>query len=255
MADPQKPSRIPAGGALLPALDRLAAAPDLAAMADQIGARTKAGDVVLELHGRGGWVARSALDQLRRAFSVETTALTRLVAEIVLRPPDLRHLDAAVSAIAVDARGTEGGLRSVIEASYASRCPSCGNPVIVDEFIWRPRPVIPGSRWLPQVPTGVPRVARPSMPMTSSLASGGRLGGARGPAWALAPSAGHHLPDDAYPPPRRWPAAIPSTETEIRAPSAGALRLAIVHGSAAEPPQRLPGRVAGIRISAGQVRG
>ena len=59
-----------------------------------------------------------------------------LVAEVVLRPPDLRHLDAAVSAIAVDTRGTEGGLRLAIEGSYASRCPGCGGSVTVDEFIW-----------------------------------------------------------------------------------------------------------------------
>ena len=85
--------------------------------------------MVLELHGRGGWVTRGAIDQLRRAFAIETTALTRLVAEVVLRPPDLRHLDAAVSAIAVDARGTEGGLRLAIEGSYASRCPTCGGTV------------------------------------------------------------------------------------------------------------------------------
>ena len=70
-----------------------------------------AGDVVLELHSRGGWVARAALDRLRRAFAIETTALTRLVAEIVLRPPDLRHLDAAVSAISSDTQALEGGLR------------------------------------------------------------------------------------------------------------------------------------------------
>lgn len=63
----------------------------MAALTAQIEARTKAGDVVLELHGRGGWVTRGAIDALRRSFTIETTAITRLVAEIVLRPPDLRH--------------------------------------------------------------------------------------------------------------------------------------------------------------------
>ena len=38
-------------------------------------------DVVLELHGRGGWVTRAAIDALRRSFTIETTALTRLVAD------------------------------------------------------------------------------------------------------------------------------------------------------------------------------
>ena len=108
MADPQKPSKTPRRGPRLPALERLSPVPDMGSIAAEIAARTKAGDVVLELHGRGGWVTRGAIDALRRSFTIETTALTRLVAEIVLRPPDLRHLDAAVSGIAVDARGIGG---------------------------------------------------------------------------------------------------------------------------------------------------
>ncbi|HZW01021.1 MAG TPA: hypothetical protein VFF55_05565, partial [Candidatus Deferrimicrobium sp.] len=83
MPDPQKPPRNPIGTPLLPALERLAAAPDMASLAAHIATRTRAGDVVLELHGRGGWVTRSAIDQLRRAFAIETSALTRLVAEVV----------------------------------------------------------------------------------------------------------------------------------------------------------------------------
>ena len=129
MADQRQRPTTHDRGPRLPALERLAPVPDLAAVEAEIEARTKAGDVVLELHGRGGWVTRVAIDGLRRSFAIETTALTRLVAEIVLRPPDLRHFDAAVSGIAVDARGTEGGLRAAIDASYATRCPGCGNTV------------------------------------------------------------------------------------------------------------------------------
>ena len=65
-----------------------------------IGGRTAASDMVVELHGRGGWVTRAAAEDLRRGLDLESTALTRLVAEIVLRPPDLRHLDAAFTALA-----------------------------------------------------------------------------------------------------------------------------------------------------------
>ena len=56
------------------------------------------GDIVVDLHGRGGWVARAAVDRQRRAVSMESSPLTRLLAEIVLRPPDVRHLDAAFQA-------------------------------------------------------------------------------------------------------------------------------------------------------------
>ena len=136
MAELNSTTRRRDGGARLTAFERLAPRPDAARVASEISAHTSPGDVVLELHGRGAWVARGAIDDVRRAFAIEGTALTRLVAELVLRPPDLRHLDAAISAIAVDARGTEGGLRHAIEASYGSRCASCDGPVIVDEFIW-----------------------------------------------------------------------------------------------------------------------
>ena len=136
MADPTTPSTAAPRGPHLPALDRLTPVPPLPWLGREIEARTMAGDVVLELHSRGGWVARAALDRLRRAFAIETTALTRLVAEIVLRPPDLRHLDAAVSAIASDTQALEGGLRHQLDGLYSSRCATCGASVVVDEFIW-----------------------------------------------------------------------------------------------------------------------
>jgi hypothetical protein len=136
MADLNTTTRRRDPSARLSALDRLAPRPDSDRVAAEIAARTAPGDVVLELHGRGAWVARGAIDDVRRAFAIEGAALTRLVAELVLRPPDLRHLDAAVSAIAVDARGSDGGLRHAIEATYASTCSNCDGPVVVDEFIW-----------------------------------------------------------------------------------------------------------------------
>ena len=50
--------------------------------------------------GRGGWVARAAVDRQRRAVSLESSPLTRMLAEVVLRPPDVRHLDAAFQGMA-----------------------------------------------------------------------------------------------------------------------------------------------------------
>ena len=66
MADPQKPSKTHSRGPRLSALERLSPVPDMDTIADEIAARTKAGDVVLELHGRGGWITRGAIDALRQ---------------------------------------------------------------------------------------------------------------------------------------------------------------------------------------------
>lgn len=267
MADQQKRSTTPAGGLLLPALERLAPVPDLSALGRHISARTKAGDIVLELHGRGGWVTRSAIDHLRRAFTIETSALSRLVAEIVLRPPDLRHLDAAVSGIAVDARGTEGGLRSAIEDSYASRCPSCGGSVIVDEFIWDADATDPSRKSFrcPRCRDG--RAEGRPVPLDADDLYRSRSVDASRAREALrqrfpTPDSGQQLPDalvDLYPPRAQvaLAAILERIETELRAPSVqAALRLAVVH--MVQPISRLngyPGRIAAVRISAGQVRG
>ncbi len=267
MAEPQKPSRTQPRGPRLPALERLAPIPDQAAIAAEIERRTKAGDVVLELHGRGGWVTRGAIDGLRRSFAIETTAITRLVAEIVLRPPDLRHLDAAVSGIAVDARGMEGGLRAAIEASYATRCPGCGNTVTVSEFIWDADATDPSRRAF-KCPRcrDVRAEKRPVAVDPDDLyrsrsvdaAAAREMLRARFPA----PEAGHPLPDelvDLYPPRAQvaLAAILERIETELRAPSVqAALRLAVVH--MVLPISRLngyPGRVAQVRISGGHAQG
>ena len=232
-----------------------------------MAARSKAGDVVLELHGRGGWVTRCALDQLRRAFTIETTALTRLVAEIVLRPPDLRHLDAAVSAIAVDARGTEGGLRAAIEATYASRCPTCGGSVVVGEFIWDADASDPARKSFRCPRCRDSRTERRPIPVDPDDLYRARAVDASGAREVLlgrfaAPTTGHPLPAelvDLYPPRAQvaLAALLDRIEGDLRAPSVqAALRLAIVH--MALPISRLsgyPGRQASLRISGGQVRG
>ena len=84
----------------LPVFERIAPTPPLALLADRIEAYTRPGEVVLDVASRGAWTARAAVDRDRRAVVIESDPLTRLLAEIVLRPPDLRHLDAAFQAIA-----------------------------------------------------------------------------------------------------------------------------------------------------------
>lgn len=119
----------------LPPFDRLAGPPPLNQLTAQIEALTTPGDVVVDLHGRGAWIARAAIHRLRRAWAFESNALTRLLGEVVLRPPDLRHLDAAMQSLAAHIRH-ERPSRPAVPALYASRCATCGRPVTVEEYLW-----------------------------------------------------------------------------------------------------------------------
>ncbi|MGA3031284.1 MAG: hypothetical protein ABSE58_11235 [Candidatus Limnocylindrales bacterium] len=123
----------------LPAFERLAPAAPAAELVAAIEAWTKPGEVVLDLNGRGGWVARAAIAEQRRAADFETWPLTRLLADVVLRPPDLRQIDSAAMAVA-NAPFSGSTIRRAIEALYASACPRCGRPVILESLVWQPVP-------------------------------------------------------------------------------------------------------------------
>src|SRR5688572_4487485 len=145
MAEPLSSLIRSAAAPLLPAFERFAPPPPENVIAAELAARTAPGDVVIDLHGRGGWVARNAIGALRRVYSCESTALTRLLAEVVMRPPDLRHFDAGLSTLATHPHG-DAELRRALEQPFASRCPTCGRPIVVDEFIWDhdgPDPKVP----------------------------------------------------------------------------------------------------------------
>src|SRR3954462_1532214 len=135
MADPLSSLIRPNMGPQLPAFERFAPPPPENVVAAELAARTAPGDVVIDTHGRGGWIARTSIAALRRVYALESTALTRLLAEIVLRPPDLRHFDAGLSTVATHPRG-DVELRRMVEQMFTSRCPTCGRPVVVQEFIW-----------------------------------------------------------------------------------------------------------------------
>ena len=124
-----------APGFSLPAFDRLAPPPPPDTVAARIEAQSSPGDVVVDLFGRGGWVARASIDRLRRACSFESSPLTRLLAEVVLRPPDIRHLDAAFQVIATSPHGTTS-LKAALGDLFATHCSTCGRPVVSDELIW-----------------------------------------------------------------------------------------------------------------------
>jgi hypothetical protein len=121
----------------LPVFDRLAPPHANLALPAAIEACSGPDDVVVDLAGRGGWVARAALSLGRRALSIETSPLTRLLADVVVRPPDLRHLDAAFQGVGSAPLGTSS-LRAWITERFATRCPTCGRTLAAEELIWEP---------------------------------------------------------------------------------------------------------------------
>jgi hypothetical protein len=123
-------------GHSLPAFDRLAPAPPPGLVAARIEMHTGPGDVVADLFGRGGWIARAAIDRQRRVVSLESGPLSRVLAEVVLRPPDVRHLDAAFQGLAASPR-RESSLKVSLGDLFATRCATCGRTLVADELIWR----------------------------------------------------------------------------------------------------------------------
>jgi hypothetical protein len=270
MADRELPFRSEPGFSL-PAFSRLAPPPPSELVAARIESYSSLGDVVLDLHARGGWVARAAVDRQRRAASLETSPLTRLLAEVVLRPPDVRHLDAAFQAIAAAPR-EQSALKVWLGEKYASRCGTCGRSVVLDEIVWEtvpdagPRPVHKHYRCTvcrDQVGGGDQRHGSIDDADLARIAATDP----RGPAWRAV--------RDRFPTvdgedalveqlldlhsPRQLVglhAILERIEGDLRsAPVEAAMRLALLH--ALLPASRLngyPGRIANLRISSGRIR-
>ena len=262
-------------GFSLPAFERFAPPPPPALVAARLDAGSGPGDIVLDMFGRGGWIARAAIDRQRKAVSLETTPLDRLLAEIVLRPPDLRHLDAAVQALAASAR-RNSSLKASIGDQFASHCATCDRPVVLDEVTWSVvdedgRPAGPqperkhyhcrvcrdqlGGAELRQAPVDAQDVARAvADPEDADVRA--RLRD-RFPVLEGGEALADELLDLHTPRQLAALAAIlERVEDDLRAPPiAAALRLAFLH--ALGPASRLatsPGRVAPLRIAGGHVK-
>ena len=260
-------------GFTLPAFDRLAPPPSPELVAARVETGSGPGDIVADLHGRGGWIARAAIDRQRRACSLESNPLTRLLAEVVLRPPDLRHLDAAFSTLSASPRG-DSSLKLSIGAMFGTRCATCGRALVADEFQWAgggedldaARPVRKQYRCtICRDQQGGPE-QRQAPPDEADLARAGADVGAdavRGRLRERFPTAdgggelveailGLHTDRQLV---GLW-AILERIDGELRAaPVEAALRLAFLH--AILPASRLgagPGRVPGIRIAGGTVR-
>ncbi len=147
------------GGLGLPIFERIAPSLPITELAPLIEASTRPGEAVLDLNGRGGWVARAAIAGQRRVIDVEALALTRLLSEVVVRPPDMRHVDAAVQAIAQ--RPLDGStVKDAIDGLFASRCPTCGLEIVLDALVWDTSPARGGSTAAKRAGRGAPRVSR-----------------------------------------------------------------------------------------------
>ena len=263
-------------GFSLPAFERFAPPPPPSLVAARIEAASAPGDIVIDLFGRGGWVARAAVDRQRKGVSLEGTPLDRLLAEIVLRPPDLRHLDAAVQALAASAR-RESSLKASITDRYASRCATCERPVTLDEITWTADATDADGKPLGPQPTrkhyrcpvcrdqlgGGEQRQAPLDANDLRLALDRDAGDAREALIDRFPvlEGGESLADELLDlhTPRQLSALaaiLERIEGDLRAPSiAAALRLAVLH--ALGPASRLatsPGRVAPLRIAGGHVR-
>ena len=71
MADPLSSLIRPHAGPQLPAFERFAPPPPDNVVAAELVAKTAPGDVVIDIAGRGGWIARGAVSALRRVYAFE----------------------------------------------------------------------------------------------------------------------------------------------------------------------------------------
>jgi hypothetical protein len=255
----------PHRGAVFPALEKLAPPPPDNLIAAEIESRTGPGDIVVALHGRGGAVSKAAINRLRRAYDVESAALTRLAALVVLRPPDVRHLDAALNAMAVQPSGNVG-LRAAINDWYTSPCPECGRPVVVDEYIWEGEADTPSRKSYRCAACRSGEGGRPVPVGEEDLALATEMDANRSLETLLqrfppGPDHGDALATqvlDLYTPRtlNALAAIIDRIDRDLRPePISAALRLAVVH--VLLPASRLnsyPGRVAALRIQGGRIR-
>jgi hypothetical protein len=256
----------------LPVLDRLAPAPSPGLVVARIDAYSGPGDIVADPFGRGGWIARAGLDRQRRVVSLESSPLARMLAEVVLRPPDVRHLDAAFQGIAASPR-RESSLKVSLGDMFATRCATCGRMLVADQIEWqatdadgRPEPIARhyrctvcrdqrGGGELREAPLDADDLARAMADVGSATVR--RELAERFPPIDGAPNLVEELLDLHSPRQLVGLAAIVARiEGDLRAaPVLAALRLAVLH--AILPASRLTtgqGRPSALRVAGGHVR-
>src|SRR2546430_4258054 len=83
----------------LPVLERLAPPPPPELVAARIESHTRPGDVIADLHGRGGGVPRCRVDRDHRPLRAPSRPPASLLADLRRRPPGRPLLDDAFQAL------------------------------------------------------------------------------------------------------------------------------------------------------------
>ena len=93
------------------------------------------GDTILDPWSGTGWTARRAVAHGMRVVAAEASPFAQMAAQAFLLTPEVAAVDAAFAQLG-SSRRVDIPLRQHIEELYASRCPTCNRPVVVEEFIW-----------------------------------------------------------------------------------------------------------------------
>jgi hypothetical protein len=93
------------------------------------------GDTILDPWSGTGWTARRAVSHGMRVVAAEASPFAQMAAQAFLLAPEVAAVDAAFAQLG-SSRRVDIPLRQHIEELYASRCPTCNRPVVVEEFIW-----------------------------------------------------------------------------------------------------------------------
>jgi hypothetical protein len=96
---------------------------------------TEAGETILIPYCQGPAAVRDILAAGRRALALNFDPLLVLVVESVLAPVPGKELDGAVARLG-DSLKQGVPLRRYLSELYATTCPACLRPAIVDSFIW-----------------------------------------------------------------------------------------------------------------------
>ena len=94
-----------------------------------------AGDTILDPWAGTGWTARRGVSHGMRVVAAEASPFAQMAAQAFLLAPEVAAVDAAFAQLS-SSRRVDIPLRQHIEELYASRCPACNRPVLVEEFIW-----------------------------------------------------------------------------------------------------------------------
>jgi len=135
------PRRLPT----LALLERFLPSPADNLLDAELAAFAAPGDTVLDPWAGTGWTARRAVARDMRAVAADPSPFAQMAAIALLTSPEPAVLDAAFAQLAA-AKRVDVPLRQHLDELYASRCPACRSPVVVDQFIWPRDADAPGRK-------------------------------------------------------------------------------------------------------------